>query len=225
MEGLKAIVDSIERLLYEVFGLAVPGAAIVLAVVRVLGDPWWSDLLSFIDSRTWLAVSAGYVLGYVVQGISHPVTITFGWLLFLPVRLVLILIGLPSRRLRQWINVRLPILRQRLLGLCVPDRSLPDDAVDLTDLAESYWTSHLTVPSGKRLSKRQVECLSFSVLLPERKYLDRYRAAASLSRGVAVAVVVVFSLLLYQIIVGVRPLSMLSIVVLVGLLIMFYGLM
>ena len=224
MEGLKAIVDGIERLLYEALGLVVPGAALVLAVAYILAGPEWSDLLTFIDGHTWLAIGAAYVLGYAIQGISRPVTTALGWLLFLPIWLMLAVAGLPRwRQLRQWANMCLSILRQRLVGRDAPKQAA-DDTFDLTDLTEAYWTLRLTIPTGKRLSTSQVRDLSFSMLLTERKYLDRFRAASALTRGVAVAAVAAFSLLLYQITMGVRPLSTLLAAALVGLLVVFYGL-
>lgn len=225
MDPLKSIAEIWEHILYEVLGLIVPGAALVLVIARIVGDPWWSVLLMFVNEHPWLSLGGAYVLGYPVQGVSRPVTAIFGWLLLLPWRLLLLLLGLPSKRFRQWIQTRLGVLKQKLTARHAHDRALHNDDVDLVELGATYWATRLDVPRGKRLSHRQVRDLSFSMILSERKQLDRFRAATSLTRGVAVAVVAAFSLLVYQLAAGVRGPSALLIIALTGLAIAFYGLM
>jgi len=225
MDGLKGIAEVLEHILYEFLGLIVPGAALVLVIAGIVGDPWWTMLLTFVDKHPWLSLGGAYVLGYPVQGVSRPVTTIFGWLLPLPWRLLFMLIGLLSKRFHQWLQTRLDMLRRKLTGRHAHDRLVNSDDVDLVELGTAYWATRLGVPTGKRLSRRQVQDLSFSAILPERKQLDRFRAATSLTRGVAVAVVAAFSLLVYQLVVGVRGPSTLLIIALIGLALAFYGLM
>jgi hypothetical protein len=225
MDNLKGIAEVIEHILYELLGLFVPGSIFVLTIAGILGQPQWDLLLQFINNHPLLALLGAYVLGYPLQGISRPVTTVFQWLLLFPGRFVLFLVGCCSKRVRFWIQTRLDILKRKLTQRHTHHPVTDDDIVDLFELGHDYWTTRLNIPAGKRLSHRQVQDLSFSALLLERKHLDRFRAAASLARGVAVTVVVAFTLLLYQFIIGVRAPSTEIMIFLVGLAIVFYALM
>lgn len=225
MDGLKGIADVVEHILYEILGLLVPGGALVFAVAAVLGGAWWNMLLQFIDAHVWISLIAAYVLGYPVQAISRPVTRIFGSLVLLPFRLLLWLVGIVSKRGRHWLQVQVDWMKECLLGHHTRDSVQPAEGVDLADLGASYWATRLGLPADKQLSRSQVQNLSFSMLLVERKQLDRFRSASDLSRGVAVAVVAACVLLLYQLVIGSRILSPLAITLLIGLVIAFYGLM
>lgn len=225
MDGLKGIADVVEHILYEILGLLVPGGALVFAIASILGGIWWNMLLQFISDHEWLFLIAAYVLGYPIQGISRPVTRVFGSLVLLPFRLMFWLIGVISKRGHRWLQAHMERSKERLLGHHMSDLVHPAAGVDLADLGARYWATRLGVPTDKQLSRSQVQNLSFSMLLGERKQLDRFRSASDLCRGVAVAVVVACVLLLYQLIIGSRILSPLTITMLIGLLIAFYGLM
>lgn len=225
VDNLKGIAEVIEHILYELLGLFVPGSVFVLTIARILGQPGWDQLLQFITDHPLLALLGAYVLGYPLQGISRPVTTIFQRLLLFPGHLILIFVGYFSKRFRLWIQTRLDGFKYALTQRHANQHPLDEDTVNLSDLGQDYWNTRLSIPVGKRLSYRQVQDLSFSALLTERKYLDRFRAATSLARGVAVVVVAAFVLLLYQFITGSRALSPENIFLLIGLLIMFYGLM
>jgi hypothetical protein len=225
MDSLKGIADVIEHILFELLGLLIPGTVFALTIAGLLGQPWPDLLLQFTAERPWLAFPAAYVLGYAVQGISRPVTTSFAWLLLLPGRAALLLTGRVSQRLHTFIRARLDTLRQFLIGRHTHDQKQMIDTVDFSDVASTYWRARLGIRPGKQLSRRQVQDLSFSVLSSERKQLDRFRAAASLARGVAVAIAVAFVVLLFQLVIDTRNLSPMFITILAGLLVAFYGLM
>lgn len=225
MDSLKDIADGLENLLYEVLGLLVPGSAVVFAIAGGLGSPWWEILIQFVSDHPWLSFGGAYVLGYPVQSVSRPVTTLFAWLCCLPFHFILALIGAISPRLRRSSLLQLYKLRSWLLGRHTHLAPDAPDSVSFLDCAATYWSTRLGLPEGKRLSPRQIQDLSFSVLLNERKRLDRFRAVTSLTRGVAVAVVIGFILLVYQLWRGVYLLNPSSLSVIGGLLVAFYGLM
>lgn len=227
MDGLKGFAEVAEHILYEVLGLLIPGGAFALAVSAALGGEAWTTLLVFGRQHPWLSLAGAYVLGYPVQGISRPVTVTSEWLLRFPGRLVIgTILRLVPQRPRRWAKGRLMAFERWLTGRHGHEPGATrEDAVDLEELSLAYWTARLLVPAGKSLSPRQVQDLSFSVLLPERKQLDRFRAATSLARGVAVSVVAVALILAVQLWLGVREPSWSLVLTLMALVVAFYGLM
>ena len=216
MEGIKGIAEVLEHVLYEVLGLLVPGGVFAFAIAAALGEPWFSQLLSLVEQHPWLSLAGMYVLGYPIQGISRPVTSIFEGLILWPKHLI-------RKRVRPSINSNLAKLA-KWLNSRHGHSGTADAAVDLAELARIYWTHRLGLPDEKRLTPRQVQDLSFSVLLPERKQLDRFRSATSLSRGVSVAVIVSILILVYRLLVGSIPLSASSAAVFIGLIVGYWGL-
>lgn len=227
MDGLKGFAEVAEHILYETFGLLVPGGAFALAIAAALGGEALGALIVFVANHPWLSLAGAYVLGYPVQGISRPITEAFEWLLRLPGRLLIGgLLRLLPRSARGWVEARLASFEKRMTGRHshAPVETAPD-TVDFENLSAQYWAIRLGIEGGQRLSKRQVQDLSFSVLTPERQQLDRFRAAASLARGVAVAVTAAFVVLFWQLWVGDLEPSNARIVILMGLAVAFYGLL
>jgi hypothetical protein len=74
MDGVKGFAAIFEHLLYELLGLLVPGAATVLLIASVWSSTSWNQALAFADRAPWIAIGVAYLVGYVVQGISRPVT-------------------------------------------------------------------------------------------------------------------------------------------------------
>lgn len=226
MDGLRGIIHVAEYVLYETLGLLMPGAAFTLALAAAVGGGWWDVLIEFADEHPWLAVGGAYVLGYPVQGISRPIITTFEWLFRLPGRVVtgIVLWLLPdqaSGRVQGWLDA----IERRLTRRHTHTAADTDgEIVDLRQLEVMYWRQRLGLTEGQQLTRRQAQNLSFSVLLSERSQLDRFRAAASLARGTTVAVAAAFVVLSAGLLVGAHESSNLVTCTLVGLPIMFYGL-
>lgn len=238
MDSLKGIAEVIDHILYEVLGLLVPGAATLLGISRLLGPDSWQAVVAFGEDRLWIALGISYVLGYVVQGLSRPIVGLFDWLLGLPAKILgwpflqlsrtrsrpLRRLGIMSRKmgrwLQRWIDKTL-LRRHRHRSSDVPRRQ----AVDFMQLAQERWRARLGLAEDRVLSRRQLTNLSFSVLLAERARLDRFRAATSLCRGVAVAVALSLALVALQMILGQRPPTAANFLLLTGLLAAFYGLL
>lgn len=238
MDALKGIAEVIDHILYEILGLVIPGAALLLIVTRLLGTDTWNTVITFGEKRLWLAFGAVYVLGYVVQGVSRPVVGAFDWLLGLPARLLgwpvvrlsrvkrrrIRRVGIACRKVGRWIqrwSDRQFLRRHRPANSRVPRAQ----AVDLKQVAQERWRARLGLPDGRVLSARQLTNLSFSVLLQERARLDRYRAATSLCRGVAVGVAAALSLVVGQLVVLERTPTPEAFLLLAGLVIAFYALL
>jgi hypothetical protein len=225
MDGLKGISEIIEHLLYETFGLVLPGGAFCITLVAIIGNPLWNNALQFATDHPWITLAGAYILGYPIQGMSRVVTTLFEWLLLLPGRILFKLIGIRSSRIRNWSQKVLQQGKGWLTGRHSHTTLVDSASIDLTELATSYWTNRLSLPKGKKLSLRQVQDLSFSTIQSERKHLDRIRASASLARGVATVVVVNTVFLVYQLIFSLRVFSSSIFLILVGLIIGFFGLM
>lgn len=238
MDALKGIAEVIDHILYELLGLVIPGAATLLGVSWLLGTDTWTAVTTFGEKRLWLAVGVVYVLGYMVQGISRPVVGLLDWLLGLPARAL----GWPIVRLsrvrrrgarrvgvacrkagrwvQRWIDNHL-LRRHRHATSRVPRAQ----AVDLKQLAHERWRARLGIPADRLLSARQLTNLSFSALLEERARLDRFRAATSLCRGVAVAVALSLALVVIQLLLEHRPATSDNFLLLTALVVAFYGLL
>jgi hypothetical protein len=226
MNGLKGIAEVAEHLLYEALGLLVPGAAFGLGVAAAAGGGSWDLLLDFVAEHPWLATGGAYVLGYPVQAISRPVVTLFESLLRLPGRMFVgvILWLLPERagnRVEDWLDAFERWLTRRHAHASASPNS---NSVDLRELEEAYWKRRLGLGVGQRLTRRQVQDLSFSALLSERHQLSRFRAAASLARGTAVAVAAAFGVLVVGLFTRAHEPSSLMTLVLFGLAFAFYGL-
>ncbi len=204
MEGLKAVAEVIDHVLYELLGLFLPGAAFVLLLAYVAGGETWTEALRLSAAHPWIAFGGAYLLGYAVQGISRPVVDAVGWVL-----------GRPG-----WF---LTWIRRKAGGGPEAPRPLSEGA-DLDRVAEAVWRRRLGLVAEERLSTQQVRDLSFSVLGSARHRLDRYRAATSLCRGVATAVVVALALLLAQVAWGIRPVAWKTAGAAAGLLLAFVAL-
>jgi hypothetical protein len=227
MEGVKGFAEILEHLVYELFGLLLPGAAMALLVARVWSTTSWQQALTFADNQPWLAFGAAYLVGYVVQGISRPTTTLLEALLRLPGRLLGSLIGLIApkfrTRLRAWRGAAGDFLQRRHRH--THTRLPVEQAVDLKLIARGEWERRLQLPEGRVLSESQVRDLSFSALLGNLGRLDRFRAAASLARGTAAAVAITFVIIATQLLFGLRTLSGGMFAALATLLVSFYALL
>jgi hypothetical protein len=228
VDGLKGIAEVIEHILYEVLGLLLPGACFVLAVAYVWGGTTWADALRFACEQPWIAGGAAYLLGFVVQGLSRPVTGATEWILRSPARLLtwLYRLGMPEQArtvVATWRARGAAVLfdRHRHSTTTVP----AGQAVNLDSVAEAFWRKRLHIGEDRRLSWSQVRDLSFSALISERNRLDRFRAATSLCRGVATTVAICIAIMVMQLVREERSISWVSAGWIAGLLLAFYALL
>jgi hypothetical protein len=229
MDELKGFADVAKHLLYETLGLLVPGAALVAAMAITIGGNPLNGLLAFMDSHRWLALFGAYVMGYVVQGVSRPVTTVADTVLGAPVALLRAITRILPIRARNLVERRVERLNNFLLkrhahkhgggtiGAVAP--------VSFNALILEYWSHRLTLSRGEQLTTQQGIDLSFSALMAERERLDRFRAAASLARGVSVAVVAAMAVIVTGFVKNPGSLSWMGIGAVEGLVIAFYGLM
>jgi hypothetical protein len=228
VDALKGIAEVVEHILYELLGLLIPGACFALSVAFVWGAPEWTRALRFADEQPLIALGAAYLLGFVVQGISRPVTVSFEWLAQRPARLL----SWGYRPLRRrwkvpagWGNGGTADERFASRHGHEPQVPAPIQGVELALLAEERWRKRLALNADIRLSDAQVRDLSFSAIPAARSRLDRFRAAASLCRGVATSVAISAPLLLLQIATAERSLDWAAVGWLEAVLIAFYALM
>jgi hypothetical protein len=227
MDGVKGFAAIFEHLLYELLGLLVPGAATVRLVASVWSSTSWDQALAFADRAPWIAIGVAYLVGYVVQGISRPVTSLVELLLRGPVIVGSALLGWVAPRLRK----RLRGWRDRASGFLTRKHRhaygpAPEgQPVDLRAVARDEWTRRLRLPDGKLLSDSQVRDLSFSALLGNLGRLDRFRSSTSLARGTATAAAVTLVILCAQLLAGLRPATSGSFGALAALLLSFFALL
>jgi hypothetical protein len=191
MDGLKGFADIAKHLLYETFGLLIPGGVLAFGAAWVLGPKNWSAWLAFISDHPLLTLVAAYLLGYPLQSLSRPIITIAEWVLVSPTRL-LGLIGrtVLSQPYQTKVLTAVQALEDALLRRHRHDHARGDGGetgVRLDDLVREHWQQRLSLPPDKVLSRQQAIDLAFSGVLPERDRLDRFRAAASLARGVAAA--------------------------------------
>src|SRR4051812_5361514 len=86
MDGLKGLAEVAKHILYETFGLLIPGAIAALAIAGVVEIDWLNALLTFARANAWLALGGAYVLGYLVQALSRPINAMAEGLFRLPGR-------------------------------------------------------------------------------------------------------------------------------------------
>lgn len=211
MDSVKGVADAFEKMLYDVLGLLLPGGVLLYAGARVLGGDTWVAALIFADQHPWFSVATAYLIGLALQGVSRP---------------LVNLCRVPGRALRA---VAGPVLRRVGTYLQSSHRATREDgptteAVDLLGVLKRYWTTRVPLEEGEKLSRQQVVDLSFSAILDHRRQLDRFRAATSLARGVAAALVPVVAVLGFQVTAGLRPRSASAFVLLGALLVAIYGL-
>lgn len=220
MDRLRGVADVIEHLLYETLGLLVPGAVLLFAGAAAVGPDAWAEVTRFFEGHAVLAVVVVYLLGYPLQAVSRPIIGIADAVLSLPGRA---LRRLP--RLADWMARAEVVLGARHRR--VPDESWQrgqgDRAADLNAIAARYWTERLAIPADQRLTPHQVVDLSFSRLLGQRQQLDRFRAAASLCRATAAALIIVAGVLALQIAADRHAPSVGSFALLGLLVVLFYG--
>lgn len=203
MESVKGIAEMFERLLYEALGLLIPGAALAIALAAAASVVDWSDLLQFADTHEGVMLAASYALGYVVQGLSRPITWLWDAALILPLRAVVSVIRFASAtraaRAESWLCRRKWSILERQqwpLPYCNPEepRTTADwksvaaegrHVANLQALATATLCERFALPPATQFRPDDLRNLAFSTLLPERQRLDRFRAASSLTRGLA----------------------------------------
>jgi hypothetical protein len=208
MSGFKDIADVADHLIYEVIALLLPGALLGLLFIGVLGPDVaginaWRDALNFVSSHEVIAAAISYSFGYVVQGLSRPVTHRLD--------AVLKWLGRSVNRPRIW------LLREVLSGRGWVERkvlrwpeSLPPksnaadnkSSINLEELMSKRLAQRLGLDEVHSLTSRDVQDLAFSALLPEVKRLERFRAAASCVRGLATVLAIGWLTLVVELAVG-----------------------
>jgi hypothetical protein len=227
MDGVKGFADIFEHLLYELLGLLVPGAAMVLLVASVWSSTSWDQALAFADRIPWIAGGVAYLVGYVVQGISRPVTTLVDVLLRSPAIAAGALLGLAAPRLRErfqrWRSSISSFLTRKHRHMHGPPQA--GEPVDLRAVARDEWTRRLRLPENQVLSDSQVRDLSFSAMVGNLGRLDRFRSATSLARGTATAAAVTLVILCAQLLAGLRPATGGAFAALAALLLSFFALL
>lgn len=227
VDALKGIAEIIDHVLYEILALFIPGATMALTTAWLLGPDTWNAAVALTTAQPWIAGVAAYLLGYVVQGFSRPVVAVLEWILQRPARLLRWVIqrwlpGVWERLARRGDDLEGMLKRRHAHQKAPATAGRP---VDLAVLARERWEKRLGVPEEHALSADQVRNLSYSELLPQRARLERFRTAASLTRGVATVVAVAFALVCVQFVSGDRALGRQAVLLVQGLVVAFYGLL
>ena len=227
VDGLKGFAEIAKHILYEVLGLLVPGGTFALAVAWAIEPGWASVLLRLGEQHTWLALGGAYILGYPVQSLSRPATTIFEWVLTRPAALLRLVGRVLPESVNEWIERRVAafesVLTRRHAHSYAADDA--DSTVDYDVLMHAHWLPRLGLEAGRKLSPSQLRDLSFSELVGDRDRLDRFRAAASLARGVACAVTAVAWIFTWQLVIGERDVTWNAVgVALLGI-VAYYGLM
>jgi hypothetical protein len=168
MDDLKGLAEVVDRLVYEALGLVVPGAALIIAGMFVLGiDAAWAATAA--GEHPWLAAGACWVVGLALQGASAPITVAADFLFTLPAR---------------------PFIRPKPPAVADPKQA------DLRVVATEYWRKQLGLAPAQTLRWQDVRDLSYSVITSAQGRLARFRALASGTRALAAvaALVVVGSI-------------------------------
>lgn len=223
MDGLKGFAEVAKHILYETFGLLLPGGLALLAVAGAVDPGLARAAIAFGRENTWLALGAAYVLGYPLQALSRPVTVAAEAILTAPTKLILWIIHLLPA-----VGSGIDRLERALTGRHAHTRDQDKRSatrVEFDALLGAYWGRRLGLPEGRRLSSAQARDLSFSQLLAERDGLDRFRAATSLTRAAAAVTVIVLGILGWQLVLGERRVTWPLVGVIELLLLAFYGLL
>jgi hypothetical protein len=217
MDNLKGLTEVVQQLVYETIGLLLPGALAVVAVSAAIAPGEVRGLFDWAGRLPVPAVGLAYVLGYVVQGLSRPVTQGAEDVLAAIPRLLL-------RFLPRAAVDALERLERHLTGRHAHrPGSAAGEAVSLPEIAGSYWANKLGVPVAA-LREGDVRDLSFSEV-GDRTHLDRFRAATSLCRGAAFSVVLVLAILIAKLVLGVPPATPRSYLIIAVLVVVFYALL
>ncbi|MGB7211719.1 MAG: hypothetical protein WBC97_03755 [Gemmatimonadales bacterium] len=177
MGDLKGLAEVVDRLVYEVIGLLLPGAVMIGASMPLLTDHSRQDVFGFAMAHIWLTVGMCYVTGYFVQGISSPVcTVTRAFVALLA-RISGNLAKIPHKMRRGG-------PRNGAVVDTNVDSQQPIFAA-LPELAQNIWRRQLSLSAQNKLSSQDLIDLAYSTLGEERQRLLRFRSAGSLCRGVA----------------------------------------
>lgn len=227
MDDVKGFAEIAKHLLYETLGLLVPGAAFVTAIVIAVGGDAPDRTLVFASAHHWLAVLGTYVVGYVVQGISRPITTIAERVLQSPAMLLRLIgragLGPSYKKCAQFAEKLENALLKRHAH--AHGRVATQTAPSFDALLRGYWSNRLALHDDIELAAQQVTDLSFSALLSERERLDRFRAAASLARGVAVATVAAMVAVIVGVVHHLSALSWRAVGITEVLIVTFYALM
>lgn len=222
MDGLKGFAEVAKNILYETFGLLIPGGLAALAIARVIDQRWLNTALAFTHGNPWLAIGGAYVLGYLVQALSRPINAIAESVLQLPAR-ILALVGQLAPPLADQVREGTTWLDHALTGRHAHSRERDKPRVDVDEIIAIYWRRRLGLPARAALSEPQIRNLSFSQLIGERDGLDRFRAATSLTRAVATVAAVLLAIFLAQVMRGDRPVTWRLVGVIELLVVAFYG--
>jgi hypothetical protein len=163
MEDLKGLAEVADRLVYEALALVVPGAALIMAAMAAMGADAAVWAATSAGEHPWLAASASWVVGLVLQGASRLITDVSDLLFKSP-----------------WRVIR---------AIMPPKQPAAVDAsqADLKAVARAYWQKRLGIPPGSALRSQDVRDLSFSVITSAQGRLSRFRALSSGTRALAAA--------------------------------------
>lgn len=222
MDGVKGFAEVAKHILYETFGLLIPGGLSALAVAAAVDSSWLALLLAFARENPWLALGGAYVLGYLVQALSRPVNVIGEWILRSPSRLI-VLAGQLVPGLAHRAASAVAGVERALTGRHAHSRDDHRPRADFDAIIEAYWKRRLGLAADAPISDTQTRNLSFSQLIGERDGLDRFRAATSLTRAASALAVLVTAILLAQVLRAERELTWHLVGVVELLVIAFYG--
>ncbi|MDB4873808.1 MAG: hypothetical protein JWM41_254 [Gemmatimonadetes bacterium] len=222
MDGLKGFAEVAKHILYETFGLLIPGGLGALTVVAAVAPSWLALLLAFARANPWLALGGAYVLGYLVQALSRPANAIGEWILQSPSRLI-VLAGRLVPELARRAASAVASVDHALTGRHKHSRDDHRPRADFDAIIEAYWKRRLGLAADATISDTQTRNLSFSQLIGERDGLDRFRAATSLTRAASALAAIVMAILLAQVLRAERELTWQLTGVVELLVIVFYG--
>lgn len=218
MESLKGLAETVQQLVYETLGLLLPGALAVLSIAAAIGPIELQAVLRLGSQYTALGVVGAYLAGYVVQGLSRPVNQLADDIFTAIPKVVLKMLGEGARKLVGRIGTHLTGRQSHVT------ETSDEHTAQLDPLIADYWANRLGLAHGKRLRADHIRDLCFSDILHSRGHLDRYRAATSLCRGAAFSVVVATVILVAQLALGDRPMTLGIVGLLAVLVVVFYAL-
>lgn len=181
MSEIRTGLEVIEQAIYEILGLAVPGAAAVGGLACVISPEDAPRLFTWAGQHELAALTMVYVAGYVVQSASRPVTNLTRAILGVPMVFAR-KVGALDRAARAVAS-----FWSRMTSGHRPHRSAHDGSTStLPDLVRESWEQRLGLAAtDQHLRDCDAFDLAYSTLGAAQRRLSRLRAFVSLCRAMA----------------------------------------
>ena len=206
MDAVKGAADALRDFVYEFAGLALPGAASVLAIAFAISPDTGMHVLVQAEAHAWVATGSAYLLGFPLQAISRPVTrsirrVARGVRDALPWALRTLGLSTAASELERRGAKLAAYIAGRHAGhdgvLGTADDTY-DESFDFATECGVQWKARLALAPTRRLTAFQLDALCYSVL-QRRESIDRFRAATSLCRAMATVVALTAAVRLWQV--------------------------